>query len=397
MVDASDVFWQHNAKTLQRLTVEGLKSIRDSISLEIRPLTVLCGTNSSGKTSALQALLLLKQTAESTYDGGPLLLSGDQVYFTETRQLLWSGNPAPSQHFRVRCDLTDVHFELTFDVDEEGLPRIVKAEGLGARWPDGDDLELTASRMEIKAIDLGPRFPASQTICKSAWIAPWIHVAGLRGVPSRTYPVTGTGPFFPGRFSPYVASIVARWRSAADPRVEVLGAWLARLGLSDRIDANRANSAALEVRVARTMGGDQMVSLVDVGFGVSQVLPVLVALLAATSDHLVIVEQPELHLHPRAQAALADILVEASKNGRRIIIETHSAILLRRLQTLVAKDELPPEELALHWFSRDAEGVTRVDTVQLDERGAYGDWPEDFSEVEAEVDGAYIDAATAKL
>src|SRR5689334_10511879 len=73
---------------ITRLTVAGFKSINQEQSIEIRPLTILAGANSSGKSSIMQPLLLLKQTLESSYDSGPLLLNGPNVKFTSTEQLL---------------------------------------------------------------------------------------------------------------------------------------------------------------------------------------------------------------------------------------------------------------------------------------------------------------------
>ena len=86
-----------------------------------------------------------------------------------------------------------------------------------------------------------------------------------------------------------------------------------------------------------------MVSIADVGFGVSQVLPVLVALIVAQPGQLVYLDEPELHLHPRAQVALAQVLVDAAKRGVRVVAETHSSLLLLAVQTLVAEGSLPSE------------------------------------------------------
>ena len=127
-----------------------------------------------------------------------------------------------------------------------------------------------------------------------------------------------------------------------------------------------------------------MVSIADVGFGVSQVLPVLVALIVAEPGRLVYLEQPELHLHPRAQVALAQVLATAAKRGVRVVVETHSSLLLLAVQTLVAEGDLSPELVKLHWFTRGDNGATEINTADLDEAGAYGDWPEDFDDVDLE-------------
>src|SRR6478672_5554642 len=73
------------------ITVSGFKSIATEQSIEVRPLTLLAGANSSGKSSLMQAVLLLKQTLEASYDPGPLLLNGPNVRFTSAEQMLFHG------------------------------------------------------------------------------------------------------------------------------------------------------------------------------------------------------------------------------------------------------------------------------------------------------------------
>ncbi len=140
-----------------------------------------------------------------------------------------------------------------------------------------------------------------------------------------------------------------------------------------------------------------MVSIADVGFSASQVLPVLVALIAAKPGQLVYLEHPEMHLHSRAQVALAQVLADAAKRGVHVVAETHSSLLLLAIQTLVAKEKLSPELVKLHWFTRGENGATKIDTADLDEAGAYGDWPEDFDDVDLKAQNRYIKAAQSCL
>ena len=223
-----------------------------------------------------------------------------------------------------------------------------------------------------------------------------IHVPGLRGNPERAYLTTGTGPTFPGTFEHYTASIIANWKE--DNKLKILCNNLERLGLTSRVSAMRSNDAQIEVKVGRLpkngRGKSDMVNIADVGFGVSQTLPVLVALLVAKSGQLVYLEQPEIHLHPRAQRALAEILVEAANSGVKVVAETHSSLLLLTVQTLIAKQKINKNDVALHWFQRDKTGMTEVTTAELDDAGRFGEWPVDFVEVELEAEGAYIDAVS---
>jgi predicted ATPase len=81
----------------------------------------------------------------------------------------------------------------------------------------------------------------------------------------------------------------------------------------------------------------------------------------------------------------------------RVVAETHSSLLLRAIQTLVARGSLDPELVILHWFTRDAEGVTQTKSGKLDANGAFGDWPEDFGDVALRSEQEYLDAVEDRL
>ena len=148
----------------------------------------------------------------------------------------------------------------------------------------------------------------------------------------------------------------------------------------------------------RKGGAKDLVSIADVGFGVSQTLPVVEALLAAGRGQMVFIEQPEIHLHPRAQVAMATLLAKAAQRGVRGVVETHSSLLLLGVQSLVAGGTLTASDVALHWFLRDPEsGITTVRSAELDEAGRFGDWPEDFGEVALEAESRYLSAAEARI
>jgi len=119
-------------------------------------------------------------------------------------------------------------------------------------------------------------------------------------------------------------------------------------------------------------------------------MPVVVALWTAAPGQLVHIEQPEIHLHPKAQVVMADLLLDAAKRGARLVVETHSSVLLKAIQVAVAEGRSDPGLVALHWFDRDAAGVTRITTASLDEEGAYGPWPVDFADVELEIEKRFI-------
>jgi hypothetical protein len=233
-------------------------------------------------------------------------------------------------------------------------------------------------------------------------ILSFIHVPALRGNPERNYRKATVGPRFPGTFEIYAASLISHWQATDDPRMNHLDNALERLGLTWKVSSKKIDDVSVEVMVGRLPHKTQsipedLVSIADVGFGISQTLPVIVALLAAEPGQLVYIEQPEIHLHPRAQMAMARILADAANRGVRVVAETHSSLLLLGIQSLVAEGKLSPDKVKLHWFKRRPEdGVTEVSSANLDEAGAFGDWPEDFSSAEMDADTRYIHAAESK-
>jgi predicted ATPase len=198
--------------------------------------------------------------------------------------------------------------------------------------------------------------------------------------------------------------MIQQWQS--DPRndqIQILQHWLDMLGLTDRLEARKLDDVTLEIRIGRLQQSENstrngMVSIADVGFGVSQVLPALVALLAAPRDGLVYIEQPELHLHPNPQVKLAHIFAQmANAGGASIVIETHSSLLIREIQTLVAEGKVDPSIVSLNWCNRDPKtGATTVTQAELGKDGSYGDWPIDFDDVAMASERRYWDATAVR-
>ena len=518
---------------ITRISVSGYKSLAEECSIEIAPLTILSGANSSGKSSIMQPLLLMKQTLESAYDAGSLKLNGANVRLTSTDQIFTKNrikNSSPVTSFFVSIDLNQnktlvstfkkdagyssinlsssiykykdiismsLHSGMQHKEILKGLPSYFQAfyhkkydeekkiwqdfklsfepqgiiifpspslyhrttlsnspkEGfvstedltnnpLGQRAYEKEfrnhllenldniyrfsvkinkcflfiDFQFLLSTIFYSRFDLELNlqpyvdysdlfnFFDSNGLSKSIenQIRKLIHVPGLRGNPERTYPVTAVGNEFTGTFENYVASIIHSWKITKDKRLKLLGEALQTLGLTWKVDTKQIDDTQVEVRVGRlkNKGNSQstdMVSIADVGFGLSQTLPVVVALLVAEPEQLVYLEQPEIHLHPRAQANLAQLLVDAANRGVRAVVETHSELLIRRVQSLIAEDKIAAEKVKLHWFSQDDNGFTKVTTAELDETGAFGDWPEDFSEISLQEESRYLDAAESKL
>ena len=429
---------------ITKIAVNGFKSLANKCEIDIHPLTILAGANSSGKSSIMQPLLMLKQTLEAPYDPGPLLIDGPNVQFTLAEQFLSKlVNEERTDRFQIRIETCGAGFSnsvrTTFKKGTSGIELVKmisksKTVARPSRAIQHVTLHPEMSPEEIKSlIDQGLISADINAVSRSrcflrleypggyvypvgaaslhSYIFNSIHLPGLRGNPERTYKPASTGPQYPGTFENYVASIIHEWQETGAERLRMLADALYALGLTGQVSTKKIDDTRIELQVGRPPlpaspdpsrilasrdggegGGTDMVNIADVGFGVSQVLPVLVALIVAESGRLVYLEQPELHLHPRAQVALAQELAAAAKRGVRVVAETHSSLLLLAVQTLVAEGSLPPELVKLHWFRRGENGATKIDTANLDEAGAYGDWPEDFDDVDLKAQSRYLNA-----
>jgi hypothetical protein len=433
------------------IEIGGFKCLQAPQRIHLRPLTVFAGGNSSGKSSVMQALLLLKQTLEAPYDPGPLLLDGPHARFTDLDQVFSRGRRKVDQarEFTISfgpsgnepsVELTFRRGKKTFELATPGLAltsagrrtditatsRPLEVLGhlqreVGALEADDLQLRLRTDRFSSRIFwlpaqrsnlsEINRRLPNLGVIpswdpmaAHYPWLASIFHLPGLRGHRDRLYEAarigTGRGQLtLVGPFLPYTAALVANWREHSPAKLKALGKAMETLGLTWKVEARQVDTSHVELKVGRMPGPQQggaqdLVDIADVGFGVSQVLPVVVALLAAEPGQVVYIEQPELHLHPRAQMALGRLLAEAAARGVRVVVETHSRMILRAVQVAVGRGDIRPDLVGLHWFCRDPEtGMSTVRLADLQADGSFGDWPVDFSEAEDEADEAFLEAA----
>ena len=205
------------------------------------------------------------------------------------------------------------------------------------------------------------------------------HIKPDRRPPERWYIFTGTSPQDVGHRGDSLAYLLF----CRPELVKEANKWLKRLGIGYelRVKSVGAYSGDLfEVRLIDTRRRESVnVALPDVGFGISQLLPFIVQSLVSEKQ-IISIEQPEVHVHPRLQADLGDLLAEAIKEPRQnqFIIETHSEHLILRLQRLVYEKHIKPEDVSVIYISRGPEGA-KSQRLQLDEEGDFIDeWPDGF-------------------
>ena len=181
--------------------------------------------------------------------------------------------------------------------------------------------------------------------------------------------------------------------------VEAVDSWAKHLGLVEGVLIEDRAAEGIRIKV-KPHGMDSSVPLTSVGVGVSQLLPVLVLCLLAEPGSVILLEQPELHLHPALQQRLADFFIAMVRSGRQLIVETHSEYMVSRLRRRIVED--PDDELLdlakVIFAERDREtGLSSYREVGLTPTGAVEEWPAGFFDQAAEEERAIIMGGVAKL
>ncbi len=229
------------------------------------------------------------------------------------------------------------------------------------------------------------------------------YLGPLREYPKRDYLWARSRPSDVGKSGEYaIEAILAatavdekrnlRPKAKLRPFQEMIAYWLQHMGLihSFRIVEIAEGSNRWQAKVVTREGASEVL-LTDVGFGVSQVLPVITLLQYVPEGSTVILEQPEIHLHPLAQAGLADVIIQATKHRRvQVILESHSEHLLLRLQRRMAEEEVSPEDVKLY-FCDAPRGVSTLTSLDVDLYGNIRNWPPKF------MGDAFNEIATAEL
>ena len=228
---------------------------------------------------------------------------------------------------------------------------------------------------------LDERFEALLT-CKGAFENLFSRIRYLgprREDPRRNYKWEESHPNDVGHYGEKMISALLSSRVRQRSTDEQIMKWLQRLELIHSNDLNSTSNTEQEYQflVQQYQDGPK-VGLTEIGFGVSQVLPLLALCYYADEGSILIIEQPEAHLHPKVQSELADVLIDVVKNRNiQIILESHSEHLLHRLTRRIAEENLSAEDTALYSCQIN-DGKSTAEKLQVDEYGNISNWPQNF-------------------
>ncbi|PRZ03862.1 putative ATPase [Isoptericola sp. CG 20/1183] len=348
--------------------------------IALKPLTLLTGLNSSGKSTVLQAFGLLQQALDrlpENFSPGRysdrVPLNGEYVELGTGRDVLHEGHTSKPPTIEI---LT--HFQ-------GGKRAGILAEYVAA----SDALPFTligASNDGVESLD----FTVPDHVFQ--------YLRADRVNPSTTYPRSyraATEQHFLGTRGEYTGDYLREHQDDLilhGPRLHPHGqsnrllaqvdAWLGEICPGVQISAEAIDNTDLVRLGFRNSSPGAAVSLArrptNVGFGLAYSLPIIVSLLAARSGALLLLENPEAHLHPRGQSAMARLACAAAATGTQVLIETHSDHVLNGVRLAVKNRHLAASSTQLHYFQPGDGGAISITSPEIGEDGMISAWPEGF-------------------
>ena len=353
---------------LKSIHLKNFKCFADE-KIPLLPLTVLSGVNGMGKSTVLQSLLVLRQSIisnsianEGALINGPLVSLGtaDDVLYENAKdgdcvEIVIVTDSGDDYTYSFQCEKNSNILPNAANQNQQGEINILSGKQF---------YYLTAERT-------GPRtsFPFTDHELEK-------------------YNPIGNA----GEFCSYILSRNERNRIGVqklqhkDQLIRELRsqveAWMSELGQKIQIhtiEQPKMDMVGMEFSFVREGLPSMNYRSTNVGFGLTYSLPIFVACLSAEPDSLILIENPEAHLHPKGQVAIGKFLAQAATAGIQIILETHSDHILNGIRIAVKQQEISPDSVSLHFFDRDPEKhCARRISPKINSDGRLDQWPDGF-------------------
>lgn len=364
---------------LKRIHLENFKACQD-VDVRIAGLTVVAGLNSSGKSSLMQSVALLRQSYAVNGRLDSLLLSGDLVHLGHGKDVL--SERADSKEDSVVIDLeTDSGlFHGVFNSDPDAT--VLKQAGQISYIPDilhsNNVLFLQADR--VIPTTLYPQRIEDATR---------LNMFGPRAEYTADYlaknaEMSVSKNRLISAMPPHRQSLDLDKVCPTDKLLDQVAGWLQHLSPGVRLQVKLVDGTD-EVLLQYNYVGQTETSRsnyyrpTNVGFGLTYSFPIIVSALAAPAGSLLMLENPEAHLHPVGQAAVGQLLSLAAADGVQVIVETHSDHVLNGIRLAVKQGRIRNNDVALHFFERRMDtGETFVQSPAILPTGKLSDWPVGF-------------------
>ncbi|WP_417484804.1 AAA family ATPase [Maricaulis salignorans] len=353
---------------IETINIRNFKKFRDA-ECHFTPLTLMLGGNGSGKSSVAQSLLLLYQSAnDGSLNRSMLNLSGELCNLGTGRDVLHEGaGSAEKLFFSYEFENNETaSIECEYKSEADSLP--ISSEIL----PSSIDLLKTKRLRFLSADRFGPRLTM-----------PWVRALASRG----EIGMRGEGALavFAGIKNHRIASTDPRNASGKDQTLgDTLQTYLDGISPGARLEVSSYGNMDSVSGTFQYTSADGVLTNAfrptNVGFGLSYCIPIIVLCLTAQRGDIVIIENPEAHLHTSAQIKIADLLERTARSGVQVIVETHSREIFHTLRRRVHEKHVEPRLISANYFyvndaANNAES-TAFHVPEID--SGMGEWPEDF-------------------
>lgn len=379
---------------IDEVKVKNFKSLKD-VDLKLSNLTLITGVNSSGKSTFIQSLLLLKQNQETLktisnskiFEKSYAAKEQDKALFDaynkileDTKKLTFSFNgdyvELGNKKDILNQDtfLEDISFELiiqnnmSYKVFCSSSTALIKIE---SKVPMETLFNLFSEDFQyISTNRISPNitYPLSELNIEK-------NLIGIKGEYTAHYLAVN-------RHQSLKINKLIHPSSKTNQLLENVSLWLGEISNGIDISAKVYNELQQVNLTYNYIYGDNKsneFTPLNVGFGITYVLPIIVAVLKSKPDDLLIIENPESHLHPAGQSKIAELCAIASSQGVQIIIETHSDHFLNGIRVATKKEILKPESSQIYYFRKEKNGLeTKIDKLNIDKNGKIDEWPIGF-------------------
>lgn len=362
---------------LTRLDLQYFKCFKQ-LKLPLAELTLLSGTNASGKSSVIQSLVLLHQTMREHEWSTRLMLNGDSIKLGTVSDVI------DKVHGRRTFGIGLIdreqsywwHFlgersEMSMAVDCVSVGQVSNEQPKSLRYllpPNENGIKSSlAERLcgltYITAERIGPR---EVYALEDRQIASVVGPAGEHAVSVLHW----------GRDNPVLKEIVIPGVANTMLRQveERMRMFFPGCALSVQ-QVPQANAVTLGLRNSEDTDFHRPI---HVGFGLTQVLPIVIAALSSVKGDILLIENPEVHLHPAGQALMGQFLADVAQAGVQVIVETHSDHVLNGIRRSVKAERIKPEQIAIHFFRSRSEEIAQVISPSIDNSGNIDTWPDGF-------------------
>lgn len=353
---------------IKRISAYNFKCF-ENISVKCRELNLFAGINGMGKSTLIQVLLLFRQTYEKGGRGAAdrIFLNGHYVNLGTFKDIsYWYKRDAD---VRLRVEEDEQIWECYYDEKTETL-RVKSSFSDSSRSVlAGDGFEyISADRLGPRRYydePEGERFSATQVGCKGEYA-----ISTLYSIGSDSNFKVYSNMKNPNESSERLELQVNAWMSEISPGIKVKAI--------PYIDANM-----MGLRYGQSgILGEESANAVNMGFGVSYVLPVVISLLKARRGDLLIFENPEAHIHPKGQRQIGELIARAAANGIQVIVETHSDHILNGIRLAVKNGQIQTDQVQLNYFNvyEDQDGMIKHDMTspEILSDGSLSNWPDGF-------------------